>query len=37
MEVDYTVPEDPNGVEIDVMDSLRSGDVVVHSTDFCGA
>jgi 4-hydroxy-4-methyl-2-oxoglutarate aldolase len=34
MEVDYLVPDDPYGVEIDAMDSLRPGDVVIHSTDF---
>jgi regulator of RNase E activity RraA len=34
METDYVVEEDPYGLEIDVMDSLRPGDVVVHSTDF---
>ncbi len=33
METDYIVEEDPYGLEIDVMDSLRPGDVVVHSTD----
>jgi regulator of RNase E activity RraA len=36
MEVDYLVPEDPYGVEIDAMDSLRAGDIVIHSTDFAG-
>ncbi len=36
MEADYVVPEDPYGLEIDAMDSLRSGDVVVHSTDYAG-
>jgi 4-hydroxy-4-methyl-2-oxoglutarate aldolase len=33
METDYVVEEDPYGLEIDVMDSLREGDVAVHSTD----
>ncbi|HXY40089.1 MAG TPA: RraA family protein [Vicinamibacteria bacterium] len=33
MEMDYVVEEDPYGLEIDLMDSLRPGDVVVHSTD----
>jgi regulator of RNase E activity RraA len=33
METDYVVEEDPYGLEIDGMDSLKSGDVVVHSTD----
>ena len=36
MEVDYLVPEDPYGVEIDAMDSLQPGDVVIHSTDHAG-
>jgi 4-hydroxy-4-methyl-2-oxoglutarate aldolase len=33
METNYVVEEDPYGLEIDAMDSLRPGDVVVHSTD----
>lgn len=33
MEIDHLVPEDPYGLEIDAMDSLKPGDVVVHSTD----
>ena len=33
METDYVVEEDPYGLEIDGMDSLKPGDVVVHSTD----
>ena len=28
--------EDPYGLEIEAMDSLKAGDVVVHSTDFNG-
>jgi regulator of RNase E activity RraA len=36
METDYIVEEDPYGLEIDVMDTLRPGDVVVHSTDHSG-
>ena len=36
METDYIVEEDPYGLEIDAVDSLRPGDVVVHSTDFAG-
>ena len=36
METDYIVEEDPYGLEIDFMDSLKPGDVVVHSTDFSG-
>jgi len=35
MDVDY-IPDDPYGLEIDFMDSLQPGDVVVHSTDFRG-
>lgn len=37
MATDYVVTEDPYGLEIDAMDSLRPGDVVVHSTDYEGA
>jgi regulator of RNase E activity RraA len=33
METDYIVEEDPYGLELDFMDSLRPGDVVVHSSD----
>jgi 4-hydroxy-4-methyl-2-oxoglutarate aldolase len=36
MEMDYIVPEDPYGLEIEAMDSLNGGDVVVHSTDHGG-
>ncbi|MFM8291123.1 MAG: RraA family protein [Planctomycetia bacterium] len=36
METDYVVEEDPYGLEIDFMDSLRQGDVAVHSTDAGG-
>jgi 4-hydroxy-4-methyl-2-oxoglutarate aldolase len=36
METDYVVEEDPYGLEIEAMDSLKSGDVVVHSTDSSG-
>lgn len=36
METDYVVEADPYGLEIDAMDSLRPGDVVVHSTDYAG-
>lgn len=36
METDYVVSEDPYGKEIDGMDSLEPGDVVVHSTDYAG-
>jgi 4-hydroxy-4-methyl-2-oxoglutarate aldolase len=36
MEMDYVVEEDPYGLEIDAMDSLKPSDVVVHSTDYAG-
>ncbi len=36
MEADYVRGEDPYGLEIEVMDSLKPGDVVVHSTDYAG-
>jgi regulator of RNase E activity RraA len=36
METDYIVEEDPYGLEIEAMDSLRPGDVVVQSTDYSG-
>ena len=36
MEVDYMVDDDPYGLEIEVVDSLRPGDVIVHSTDAPG-
>jgi len=36
METDYIVEEDPYGLEIEVMDSLKPGDVAVHSTDYGG-
>jgi 4-hydroxy-4-methyl-2-oxoglutarate aldolase len=35
-QTDYVVEADPYGLEIDAMDSLKPGDVVVHSTDFAG-
>ncbi|MGO9199186.1 MAG: RraA family protein [Limisphaerales bacterium] len=34
METDYVVGEDPYGLEIDAMDSLKLGDVAIHSTDY---
>jgi len=37
MEVDYVVDDDPYGLEIEVVDSLRPGDVIVHSTDASGS
>jgi regulator of RNase E activity RraA len=36
MEADYVREEDPYGMEIEAMDSLKAGDVVVHSTDYAG-
>ena len=36
METDYVVESDPYGLEIEAMDSLKPGDVVVHSTDYAG-
>lgn len=36
METDYVVEEDPYGREIELIDSLKDGDVVVHSTDHGG-
>jgi 4-hydroxy-4-methyl-2-oxoglutarate aldolase len=33
METDYVVEDDPYGLEIEAMDSLKPGDVAVHSTD----
>jgi len=36
METDYIVDDDPYGMEIEAVDSLGSGDVVVHSTDRSG-
>jgi 4-hydroxy-4-methyl-2-oxoglutarate aldolase len=36
IEIDHVVERDPYGLEIEVMDSLKAGDVVVHSTDYAG-
>lgn len=36
MEIDYIVEDDPYGLEIEAMDSIGEGDVVVHSTDYGG-
>ena len=36
MEADYVCTEDPYAVEIEAMDSLKPGDVMVHSTDYSG-
>jgi len=35
-EINYIVEDDPYGLELEAMDSLKPGDVVVHSTDFGG-
>jgi len=36
MEIDHIVEDDPYGLEIEVVDSLRPGDAVIHSTDHSG-
>ena len=36
METNYVCEDDPYGLEIEAMDSLSPGDVVVHSTDYGG-
>jgi 4-hydroxy-4-methyl-2-oxoglutarate aldolase len=36
VETDVIIEEDPYGLEIEAMDSLKAGDVVVHSTDYRG-
>ena len=36
MDVDHVPEKDPYGLEIEAMDSLKAGDVVVHSTDYGG-
>lgn len=36
METDYVVEDDPYGIEIEAMDSLKPGDVCIHSTDHGG-
>lgn len=36
VEIDHVIERDPYGLEIEVMDSLKPGDVVVHSTDYAG-
>lgn len=36
METDYVVEEDPYGLEIEALDTIRPGHVVVHSTDARG-
>lgn len=34
MEADYVTTDNPYGMEIEAIDSLRPGDIVIHSTDF---
>jgi 4-hydroxy-4-methyl-2-oxoglutarate aldolase len=36
METDSIDKSDPYGIEIEAVDSLRPGDVAIHSTDFAG-
>jgi 4-hydroxy-4-methyl-2-oxoglutarate aldolase len=36
MRTDYVVEEDPYGLEIDSVDTIKPGDVLVHSTDLEG-
>jgi len=36
MEADYVPENDPYGLELEAVDSLRTGDVAVHSTDHAG-
>ncbi len=36
MQIDHVIKEDPYGNEIDAIDALKPGDVVVHSTDYSG-
>ncbi|HTS68749.1 MAG TPA: RraA family protein [Terriglobia bacterium] len=36
MDIDYVRQNDPYGLEVESMDSLKPGDVVVHSTDYAG-
>jgi regulator of RNase E activity RraA len=36
METDYIESVDPYGLELEAVDSLRAGDVVVNSTDYAG-
>jgi regulator of RNase E activity RraA len=36
METYYIIEENPYGLEIEAMDSLKAGDVAVHSTDYSG-
>jgi len=36
MEADYVREDNPYGLEIEAVDSLKPGDVAVHSTDYAG-
>lgn len=36
VDTDYVVEDDPYGLELEAMDSLKPGDVVIHSTDYSG-
>ena len=36
METDYVREDNPYGLEIEAVDSLKPGDVIVHSTDYAG-
>jgi 4-hydroxy-4-methyl-2-oxoglutarate aldolase len=36
METDHVPKDDPYRLEIEAMDSLKAGDVIVHSTDYSG-
>lgn len=36
METDYVVEDDPYGIEIEAMDTLKPGAVCIHSTDYGG-
>lgn len=36
MEMDHVIEDDPYGLEIDFMDSLKLGDVAIHSSDHGG-
>jgi regulator of RNase E activity RraA len=36
METEYVVEADPYGLELNLMDTLTPGDVVIHSTDYGG-
>lgn len=36
MDTDYVIKEDPYGLELEAMDSLKAGEAVIHSSDFSG-